>query len=173
MVSDVIAAKNSLLVLTINELSSCVGRVNGGEKILLFCEKVDKNDVRVLFFEENNEGQRIWEAEGIFQPSNVHRQSGISFITPPYRDQYIREPVRVYLQLFRPSDGSVGSPVPFEYIPITNPGMDNNVCKRKRFDIDESARTILQNVPEVESKFYLLLLPYYIDSFRKTYEQYF
>lgn len=150
VVSDVIAAKNSLMVLTITELSACVGRVDGGEKILLFCEKVDRKDVKVLFFEENDEGQRIWEAEGIFNPSNVHKQAGISFKTPPYRDQYIREPVKVYLQLFRPSDGSVGSPIPFEYIPIRNPGM--TLCKRKNFDIDESAKTILEKVSEPESK---------------------
>lgn len=155
MVSDVIGAKNSLAVLTVVELSSCVGRVDGGEKILLFCEKVDKNDIRIHFFEEDDEGQRIWEAEGVFQPLNVHKQVGISFTTPSYRNQYIKEPVKVYLQLFRPSDTAVGSPVPFEYIPVTNPGLDYNIGKRKRFDIDESARTILEKVPDPESKLFL------------------
>jgi len=39
----------------------------------------------VRFYEEE-EGQLVWEAFGDFQPSDVHKQYGICFRTPKYKN---------------------------------------------------------------------------------------
>lgn len=58
----------------------------GGKEILLFCDKVMKDDIQIRFFEEQQDGGVAWEALGDFQPSDVHKQFGICFRTPRYRD---------------------------------------------------------------------------------------
>ena len=102
---------------------------SGGKKILLFCEKVDKNDVEVHFtlytkskhgyleihmhlliysdflsyekrkyvFISSNyiKGGEPVTCKGEFTASGVHKQFGISFKTPKYPNQSIREDVRV------------------------------------------------------------------------------
>ena len=57
----------------------------GGKEILLFCDKITKDDIQVRFFEEQN-GHLIWEGFGDFQPSDVHKQYGICFRTPRYKN---------------------------------------------------------------------------------------
>lgn len=53
--------------------------------MLLFCDKVIKDDIQVRFFEEKD-GKLVWEGFGDFQPSDVHKQYGIAFRTPRYKD---------------------------------------------------------------------------------------
>jgi hypothetical protein len=60
--------------------------VAGGKEILLFCDKVTKDDIQIRFYEEQEDGQVAWEALGDFQPSDVHKQFGICFRTPRYRN---------------------------------------------------------------------------------------
>merc|ERR1719430_2800297 len=69
------------------------------------------------FFEEQN-GHLIWEGFGDFQPSDVHKQYGICFRTPRYKNIEIEQPVQVQLQLKRPSDGAVSESRSFEFIPL-------------------------------------------------------
>ena len=71
--------------LTICRLTETSGPVAGGKEILLFCDKINKDDVQVRFFEETN-GQLVWEGFGDFQPSDVHKQYGICFRTPRYKN---------------------------------------------------------------------------------------
>ena len=89
--------------------------VSGGKKIILFCKKVSRLDIEVhisykdpkskfhliffafmpvfIIFEISAfEDQTL---KGIFKPSNVHEQTGISFLTPSFPDQTIKERVRV------------------------------------------------------------------------------
>ncbi|KAB7494622.1 Embryonic polarity protein dorsal, partial [Armadillidium nasatum] len=97
-----------------NACSSCV---TGGKEIILLCDKIVKEDIKVRFF-EMKENQVEWEAFGDFQSSDVHKQVAISFKTPRYKDLEVTQTVKVSLQLFRPSDKSVSETVPFEYYPI-------------------------------------------------------
>lgn len=69
------------------------------------------------FFEENV-GTVTWEAYGDFQPSQVHKQVAISFRTPRYRTIDVADPVKVFIQLKRPSDGATSEALPFEYLPL-------------------------------------------------------
>ncbi|XP_073461325.1 transcription factor p65 isoform X2 [Aquarana catesbeiana] len=86
------------------------GTCLGGDEIFLLCDKVQK-DIEVVFAVGN------WEARGSFSQADVHRQVAIVFKTPPYHDPGIRQPVKVLMQLRRPSDKEVSEPMEFQYLP--------------------------------------------------------
>lgn len=68
------------------------------------------------FYEETADGV-AWEGRGEFGQNDVHRQVAITYKTPAYRFQDIRQPVTVFVQLRRPSDGETSDPMPFQYTP--------------------------------------------------------
>lgn len=72
-------------------------------------------DIEVRFFQDS------WEGKGTFSQADVHRQVAIVFRTPPYRDTNLSEPIRVKMQLRRPSDREVSEPMDFQYLPA-DPG---------------------------------------------------
>lgn len=78
-------------------------------------QKVAKEDIAIRFYEEVADG---WEGFGEFQHSQVHKQVAISFRTPRYKAIDISEPVRVKIQLRRPSDGATSDPLDFEMLPL-------------------------------------------------------
>ena len=71
--------------LTICRLTETSGPVNGGKEVLLFCDKINKDDIQVRFYEEKGDNVS-WEGFGDFQPSDVHKQYGICFRTPRYKN---------------------------------------------------------------------------------------
>ncbi|TNM93404.1 hypothetical protein fugu_001580 [Takifugu bimaculatus] len=101
------------------------GSCKGGDEIFLLCDKVQKEDIEVRFFQDS------WEGKGTFSQADVHRQVAIVFRTPPYRDANISEPIRVKMQLRRPSDREVSEPVDFQYLPA-DPDEYRLSEKRKR-----------------------------------------
>ncbi|KAL1505253.1 hypothetical protein ABEB36_004857 [Hypothenemus hampei] len=125
VVSDVIYDKKAIADLSIVGLCSCVSHVNGGTSLILLCEKVAKEDIEIHFFEEDAHGNRVWQEKADFQPSNVHKQTAIMFKTPPYRTLDISEPVRVHIQLYRPSDRMTSEALPFEYLPLDSGRMSH------------------------------------------------
>lgn len=145
-ISDPIYDKKSTLDLVICKLSECCCTVAGGKEIILLCEKVTKEDIQVRFFEERD-GQLIWQGFADFQPVHVHKQVAISFKVPRYRDLEVNQPVKVLIQLRRPSDGATSEAVPFEFLPMDlNP--DN---KRKRvYTYDPSVPVLRHLQAEVE-----------------------
>lgn len=72
-------------------------------------------DIEVRFFSEK------WESKGSFSQADVHRQVAIVFRTPPYSESNLIEPVKVKMQLRRPSDREVSEPMDFQYLP-NDPG---------------------------------------------------
>ncbi len=72
------------------------------------------------FYEQTQDGV-AWEGRGEFGQNDVHRQFAIVFKTPPYRNTQITQPVTVYMQLRRISDGQTSEPMAFQYTP-ENPG---------------------------------------------------
>ncbi|XP_029166122.1 embryonic polarity protein dorsal-like [Nylanderia fulva] len=117
VVSDPIYDKKAMSDLVICKLSHCSASVAGGMDMILLCEKVAKEDIQVRFFEERD-GQLLWEGYGDFQPTHVHKQTAIAFRTPSYRTQQVEQPVQVYIQLRRPSDGATSEPLPFQMLPL-------------------------------------------------------
>ncbi|XP_067852430.1 nuclear factor NF-kappa-B p105 subunit-like isoform X2 [Heptranchias perlo] len=104
--------------LRIVRMAKTAGSVVGGDEVFLLCDKVQKDDIQVRFYQEDESGH-IWEAFGKFGAADVHRQFAIVFKTPKYFDIHITKPVSVFVQLRRRSDGETSEPKPFIYYPHT------------------------------------------------------
>ncbi|XP_014468194.1 PREDICTED: nuclear factor NF-kappa-B p100 subunit isoform X2 [Dinoponera quadriceps] len=115
--------------------SSCVG----GEEVFMFVEKVGKKNIKIRFFELNEDDIEVWHDYGRFSELDVHHQYAIVFRTPPYKDQNITSPREVFIQLERPSDSDCSEPVKFMY----NPSDRMMVPGRKRTRISHSNSTEL------------------------------
>lgn len=137
-------AINNLKSALTGELKICrmdksTGSVEGREEIFIFVEKVSKKNIRIKFYEmdENNE---IWSAYGSFSELDVHHQYAIAFKTPAYRDLNITSPKQVSIQLERPSDGDVSEPMTFTYKP------SDRIMGRKRPRISNSGSSDLSHI---------------------------
>ncbi len=73
-------AKRELQIMDISDTTS---PATGGKKIILLCERVSRDDIRVKFYDE-----RGWEAHADFSPSDVHKQYAIAFKTPRYKVRF-------------------------------------------------------------------------------------
>nr|4JHB_A Chain A, Transcription factor RelB [Mus musculus] len=99
---------SELRICRINKES---GPCTGGEELFLLCDKVQKEDISVVF------STASWEGRADFSQADVHRQFAIVFKTPPYEDLEISEPVTVNVFLQRLTDGVCSEPLPFTYLP--------------------------------------------------------
>ncbi|XP_039251409.2 nuclear factor NF-kappa-B p105 subunit-like isoform X3 [Styela clava] len=105
--------------LKICRMDKTCGSASGMDVIYLLCDKVQKDDIQVRFFEENEYGNDDnWDAYGDFSPTDVHRHFAIVFQTPRYKDVGIHKPVQVQVELRRRSDGKVSEPRTFTYMPV-------------------------------------------------------
>lgn len=94
----------------------------GGDEILMFCDRVEREDIEIIFYEEEQglrclELERTWEC--IMDHENwksmlVHQSYAISYKIPSYPDPNLEEARQVFIQLYRPSDDKYGKPVPFK-----------------------------------------------------------
>lgn len=98
--------------LEIMDISDVTAPPEGGKKILLFCEKVSREDIKVRFSDGLG-----WEGWADFNPAEVHKQYGVAFKTPKYRDGNLKDMVKVFLELYKPSDESVSEPMDFFFVP--------------------------------------------------------
>ncbi|XP_069086309.1 nuclear factor NF-kappa-B p105 subunit isoform X1 [Pleurodeles waltl] len=114
--------------LKIVRMDRTAGCVTGGEEVYLLCDKVQKDDIQIRFYEEDENGGS-WEGFGDFSPTDVHRQFAIVFKTPKYRDVNITKPASVFVQLRRKSDLEISEPKPFLYYPEIK---DKEEVQRKR-----------------------------------------
>ncbi|KAG9333330.1 hypothetical protein JZ751_012797 [Albula glossodonta] len=114
--------------LKIVRMDRTAGCVTGGEEVYLLCDKVQKDDIQVRFYKEDENGL-IWEAFGDFSPTDVHRQFAIVFKTPKYQDLHLQSPISVFVQLKRKSDNETSEPKPFTYHPQI---IDKEEVQRKR-----------------------------------------
>lgn len=105
------------------------GTCIGGDEVFLLCEKVNKKDIKIRFFEVDIHGNSVWEAFGNFTEADVHHQVAIVFRTPPYKNQIIERPVQVYVQLVRPKDGEYSECRSFVYKPSERDDIER---KRKK-----------------------------------------
>ncbi|KAM8816240.1 transcription factor p65 [Rhynchonycteris naso] len=114
------------------------GSCLGGDEIFLLCDKVQKEDIEVYFTGPG------WEARGSFSQADVHRQVAIVFRTPPYADPSLQTPVRVSMQLRRPSDRELSEPMEFQYLPDTD---DRHRIEEKRKRTYETFKSIMKKSP--------------------------
>ncbi|KAM3862712.1 nuclear factor NF-kappa-B p100 subunit [Diretmus argenteus] len=113
--------------LKISRMDKTCGSVLGGDEIFLLCDKVQKDDIEIRFYEEDEDGG--WEAFGDFSPTDVHKQYAIVFKTPPYHSMEIERPVTVFLQLKRKKAGDSSDPKQFTYVPQAQ---DKEEVQRKK-----------------------------------------
>ena len=121
VVSSVIRDKKVHSDLQIFDYSDDTSPVEGGKKILLFCDKINKDDIEVHFtaFTKGKllsrwiqflkieitflyfhfSGGEAVTCKGDFNVNNVHKQFGISLKTPAYPNREITSPVKVRIIL--------------------------------------------------------------------------
>ncbi|XP_037929595.1 embryonic polarity protein dorsal-like [Teleopsis dalmanni] len=141
VVSEPVFDKKAMSDLVICRLCCCSAKVGGGDEIILLCEKIAKNDIKTIkirFYELNNDNQLVWEDFAKFRPADIHKQTAITFKTPPYHNQDVLEKAKVFIQLVRPSDGVQSESIPFEYHP------DPDQIKRKRLKTGGNPMNILR-----------------------------
>merc|ERR1719166_809963 len=102
--------------LQIMDMSDNTAPAEGGKKIIILCEKVSKEDIKVRFFDYNG-----WEEWADFGPAGVHKQYAISLTAPRYSDPGITEAVRVGVELVKPSDDSRSEEEEFFSLPSSRP----------------------------------------------------
>ncbi|XP_072138485.1 nuclear factor NF-kappa-B p100 subunit isoform X2 [Mobula birostris] len=102
---------SNLKIVRMDKTSGCV---LGGDEIYLLCDKVQKDDIQIRFYEDDENG---WEAYGDFGPTDVHRQFAIVFRTPRYWNISIERPITVFVQLKRRKDGETSEAKAFTYCP--------------------------------------------------------
>ncbi|XP_048360839.1 nuclear factor NF-kappa-B p100 subunit isoform X3 [Sphaerodactylus townsendi] len=112
--------------LKISRMDKTAGSVRGGDEVYLLCDKVQKDDIEIRFYEDDENG---WQAFGDFSPTDVHKQYAIVFRTPPYHKSKIDRPVTVFLQLKRKRGGDVSDSKQFTYYPVVE---DKEEVERKR-----------------------------------------
>lgn len=138
VVSNIIRDKKYVGDFKIRDISDSSSPAIGGKKIMIFCDKVSKDDIQILFYRENSDETICWEAWAQFERKNVHHQSGIAFKTPAYETIDIEEPVNVYLQLVRPSDDRRSEPVYFKYVP-DYANINQSIKNKKRKILESEA----------------------------------
>jgi len=112
VVSNVIRDKKAHGDLNIINCSEDYAPVEGGKKILIFTEKISRDDIEVHFTLDNGE-----TLKGHFTPNEVHKQYGISLTTPPLTNQNITERVHAEMFLFKPSKRERSEGVDFYFNP--------------------------------------------------------
>ncbi|XP_030007026.1 transcription factor RelB homolog isoform X2 [Sphaeramia orbicularis] len=122
---------------------SCIGKT----EVYMLCDKVQKDDIEIVFRRDS------WKANGEFAQTDVHRQVGIVFKTPPYQDQSLTEEVEVSLCLRRISDQMESEPVTFTYLPH-NPDPYEVRRKRKIKSDRENPCATEESVAAPESSFH-------------------
>ncbi|XP_025835272.1 nuclear factor NF-kappa-B p105 subunit [Agrilus planipennis] len=103
--------------LKIVRMDHCTSPCRGNREIFILVEKVTKKNIKIRFFELNEDDEMIWDDYGSFNDLDVHHQFAIVFKTPPYRDLNCDRNVKVYMELVRPSDGARSEPKEFIYTP--------------------------------------------------------
>ena len=97
------------------DISDTFGPEEGGKKIIILCERVARDDIKVRFYDPNTN----WEGWGDFNAQEVHKQYAITFKTPSYmgKEGKLTEKKTVLVELLKPSDDSTSEPHEFTIIP--------------------------------------------------------
>jgi len=101
--------------LQIMDMSDNTAPADGGKKIIILCEKVSKEDIKVRFSDYNG-----WEEWADFGAGDVHKQYAISFKVPRYQNINICEPVKVCVELVKPSDDTRSEEEEFFFTPVND-----------------------------------------------------
>ncbi|KAI6652168.1 Nuclear factor NF-kappa-B subunit [Oopsacas minuta] len=95
------------------------GNPEGSDEILILCEKIQKNDIEVIFSEERDsvDNEIGWYQNIAITSNDVHHQYAVSIKTPSYTDINIKRTHTVFIRLRRLSDSLYSNPIEFYYEP--------------------------------------------------------
>jgi len=113
--SDTIYDAKAKKELQICNISDTTSPASGDKKIIILCEKISRDDIKIRFYDEYG-----WEAYADFPPSAVHKLYAVAFKTPRYKDVGVKKRVRVQVELCNTNDRS--EPKEFFYLPVDKPG---------------------------------------------------
>ncbi|XP_026675878.1 embryonic polarity protein dorsal-like isoform X2 [Diaphorina citri] len=113
VVSDIIYDAKTYSDLTIHTLSHVSAPVVGDMKMIILCDKVNKDDIEVRFYEEQD-GVVVWDER--VKTLEVHKQYAIVLKTPAYKSFEINDPVHVKIQLVTKKD--ISEPYNFMLTPL-------------------------------------------------------
>jgi len=128
--------------LQIMDMSENTAPAEGGKKLIILCERVSRDDIKVRFFQDSTG----WEAYGEFKPEDVHKQYAISLTVPTYMDGNISENQQVWIELTK-ADGSTSEPTEFFYTP--SGGAIPSSTGPKQVELSRRVETV---VPTTQSK---------------------
>ncbi|KAL4647343.1 transcription factor RelB isoform X1 [Arapaima gigas] len=128
--------------LKITRLNLEYGPCTGKTEIYLLCDKVQKDDIEIIF------SRGSWEAKAEFAQTDVHRQIAIVFKSPPYQEQDITEKVEVNVFLRRLSDHMDSEPVKFTYLPHNPDPYEVNRKRKIKTDLKFNERCSISGKPE-------------------------
>merc|ERR1712165_455712 len=112
--------------LQIMDMSDYTAPADGGKKIIILCEKVSKEDIKVRFSDYNG-----WEEWADFGAGDVHKQYAISFKVPRYQNINICDPVKVCVELVKPSDDTRSEEEEFYFTPVNDQRIKAPVVEAK------------------------------------------
>jgi len=135
-------AKKELVIM---DMSDTEAPVEGGKKIILLCEKILREDIKVRFWDPRNG----WEGWGQFSSQDVHKQYAITLATPAYSRALAPGETRrrVRLELVRPSDDSCSEPQDFYFTAALTAG---SAAATPRADGKENSELLvnISNTPD-------------------------
>lgn len=114
--------------LKVAQISVSTAPVSGAQFVMMFCDRVRHEHTVVMFYEEDDDKQIVWQAEVKGKDLQLHHQVGIAFLTPPYKDPMSMKSHRCFIQLHRTSDGVSSDPIPFSLVP----NMHSSVIQMRR-----------------------------------------
>merc|ERR1711860_299846 len=154
-VSEIIADSKACGDLKIVDCSHNSSPFIGGKKILLFTEKVSKDDIEVHFSYHDPTDGSSKTLKGNFSPNDVHRQYGIALTTPAFPHFNITTKVEAQMYLVSKKEPDLPcNEIPFEFYPNVIEEKKPVIvatrhAKRDRNAIKAEAQA--QNVPQEES----------------------
>ncbi|GAB1598423.1 nuclear factor NF-kappa-B p105 subunit-like isoform X2 [Argonauta hians] len=118
VVSNPIFDSKSLHVtnLKIIRMDKYSGYCTGKEEVYLLCDRIQRDDIRVVFSENENSPEQ-WRALADFGTTDIHKQYAIVFKTPPYHNVHISKPIQVNIRLEKPSNNEMSDAIIFTYYP--------------------------------------------------------
>ncbi|XP_044003989.1 putative transcription factor p65 homolog [Aphidius gifuensis] len=128
--------------MTICSVSHDSVPASGGQKIIILTEKIYKTDIEVWFYQLNDEDDVIWKAPGIFEPEDIHYQRAITLKTPAYSNLNIKEPVTIFIQLYRRSNKANSEFHEIKFVPDIE---TTEIRKRKRNALGNSSNFFDEN----------------------------
>jgi len=136
--------------LKIENWSDNTSPFTGGKKILLFTERVTRDDIEVHFSYCDPIDGKVQILKGNFSPNDVHHQFGIALTTPAFPHFNVTSRVEAQMYLHKKSDGITSIPVPFYFCPNEDQKKPIITATRSQTKRDRNA-VKMENVVQEES----------------------